>query len=324
MKLAHVCPEYTRSESENRHLQAYLYSLTTPNHHDKVHFGSDTENICIDTGASACISRIKANFVNLHPITNLTIKGIGTGLPIEGIGTLRWSIRDDSHNEIDLYVKDALYVPAAPMGLLCPQQIAQQTHHFGDGFNALSSHGILKFEGYTKMVAYDSKSRLPIMTTIDGVKAYSAITCTANTTLSKSQKLLLKWHQRLSHMHFSQIQELAQQGWLPKTLLGCDPPLCKSCQHGKAHRRPVASTSKSQPIDANDLHPGDCVSVDQIESSEPGYVDIYSGKPTAAKDHAASLYPDHASQFMFLKCHYSTGGAEAIQGKRCFDQLAST
>jgi hypothetical protein len=323
-QLHHVCPEWPRSESENRHLQAYLYSLTTPGNPAKVQFGSDTETICIDTGASACISRNKTNFLNLHSITNLTIKGIGTGLPIEGIGTLRWSIRDDANNEIDLYVKDALYVPAAPMGLLCPQQIAQQTGHSGDGFNALSPHGILTFEGYTKTIAYDTKSRLPIMNTIDGASAYSAITGPENTTLSKSQKLLLKWHQRLSHLHFGQIQDLARQGRLPKTLLGCDPPICKSCQYGKAHRRPVASAGKSQPIDANDLHPGDCVSVDQIESSEPGYVDIYSGKPTNAKYHAASLYTDHASRFMFLKCHYSTGSVEAIDGKRRFEQLAST
>jgi hypothetical protein len=93
---------------DNNRLWAYLYSLTTPDRQDSVHFGTDTEYICIDTGASACISKVRTNFINLHPVKNLNIKGIATGLPIEGIGTLRWSIRDDHNNKIDLYIKNSL------------------------------------------------------------------------------------------------------------------------------------------------------------------------------------------------------------------------
>ncbi len=322
--LAQCDPEHPRSDRDNLQLQAHLYSLTTPGSQDTIHFGADTESICIDTGASACISKIRSSFINLHPVSNIKIKGIGTGLPIGGIGTLRWSLRDDNNNDIDLFIKDALYVPDAPMGLLCPQQIAQQTGHPGDGFNALATHGILSFEGFTKSIMYDSKSRLPIMNTIDGISAYTAMPTPTTDTLSKPQRLLLKWHQRLSHMHFGIIQDLARQGRLPKALATCDAPLCKSCQYGKAHRRPVAPPGKARPIDSDNLQPGDCVSVDQLESSEPGYVDIYSGKPTTARYHAASLYTDHASRFMFIKCHYSTGGAEAIEGKRRFEQLAGT
>jgi hypothetical protein len=211
------------------------------------------------------------------------------------------------------------------MGLLCPQQIAQQTSKQGDGFNALAPVGILTFEGFTKTIPYDSKSRLPIFNTIDSIHAYSSIQHQEeNSSLSKNQRLLLRWHQRLSHMHFGLIQDLARSGRLPKALATCDPPLCKSCQFGKAHCRPVASPGKAQPIDSNNLNPGDCVSVDQIISSEPGYVDVFHGKPTTARYHAASLYTDHASRFMFLKCHYSTGGTEAVDGKRRFEQFASS
>jgi hypothetical protein len=38
--------------------------------------------------------------------------------------------------------------------------------------------------------------------------------------------------------------------------------------------------------------------------------------------YATSLYTDHASRDMFLKCHYSIGGAEAVEGQQCFKQLA--
>jgi hypothetical protein len=186
-----MSPECHRTRQENLHLQAYLYSLSTPGTNERIAFGTDIEPICIDTGASACISTVRTNFINLRPVTKLRINGIGTGLPIEGIGTLRWSIRDDNNTEIDLYIKDALYVPNAPMGLLCPQQIAQQTQHQGDGFNALSAHGILTFEGYTKTIPYDLKCRLPIMNTIDGIRAYTALQEADHPSLTKTQELLL-------------------------------------------------------------------------------------------------------------------------------------
>ncbi len=66
------------------------------------------------------------------------------------------------------------------------------------------------------------------------------------------------------------------------------------------------------------------MSVDQIESPSPGYVNTFQGKPTTARYHVASLYTDHASRFMYLKCHYSTGGAEAVEGKQRFEQFANT
>jgi len=78
------------------------------------------------------------------------------------------------------------------------------------------------------------------------------------------------------------------------------------------------------PIDSDDLHPGDKVSVDQIEFTTPGLVDVHKGKPSSAKYHAASIYVDHASQYTYIKCHYSTGATKAIEGKQCCEQLAAS
>jgi ATP-dependent 26S proteasome regulatory subunit len=83
---------------------------------------------------------------------------------------------------------------------------------------------------------------------------------------SHAQQLLLRWHNRLTHVSFSKLQELARQGRLPKQIATCEHPICSSCQMGKAHRPPVTYISKMQPIDAEDLQPGDRVSVDQMES----------------------------------------------------------
>jgi hypothetical protein len=40
-------------------------------------------------------------------------------LTAEGIRTLKWPIKDDNNNKIDLYVLNA------PMGLLCHKEVAQ-------------------------------------------------------------------------------------------------------------------------------------------------------------------------------------------------------
>jgi hypothetical protein len=247
-------------------------------------------------------------------VNNLNINGIGSGLPIEGIGVLKWSIRDDSGNEIDLFIKDALYVPSAPTGLLCPQQVAQQMGTAGDGFQALAHGGLFQFQGYRRMIPYKQHTRLPIFYTMECRQAIAnlALNAQLESAPSRTQQLLLRWHNRLSHMSFSKLQELARQGQLPKQIATCEHPLCSSCQMGKAHRRPVTHISKMRPIDAEELQPGDRVSVDQIESSTPGMVDSYSGKPTSARYHAALLYTDHASRYMYIKCHYSTGGVEAV------------
>ncbi len=96
--------------------------------------------------------------------------------------------------------------------------------------------------------------------------------------------------------------------------------MCHSC----AHRRASPSANEACHIDSGDLHPVDRLSIDQIESLTPGYIDTFKGKPTKAKYNAASVYVDHASRFTFIKCHFSTSGSKAVEGKRIFVQLAAS
>jgi len=52
-------------------------------------------------------------------------------------------------------------------------------------------------------------------------------------------------------------------------------------------------------INSEDLQPGDKVSIDQLESSTPGYVDTFKGKPMKA-----SIYVDYASQYLLLNVFF--------------------
>jgi hypothetical protein len=71
-------------------------------------FDTDSKRDCVDTGASACLAKNKKSFVQLQTISNVKINGIGSGLVVEGIGVLKWSLRDDKNNEIDMFIDDAL------------------------------------------------------------------------------------------------------------------------------------------------------------------------------------------------------------------------
>jgi hypothetical protein len=152
---------------DSNNLQAYLYTLSTPSQDCTMHFGSDHERFCIDTGASACISDRKENFIKLQPVDNIKINGVGRGLPVEGVGTLKWPNRDNNQNELDIYVHNA-------MGLLCPQQLAMQTQRPGHGFHALGHAGVLTVAGFSRTIPYDPRSCLPILHSIDRAQCYLA------------------------------------------------------------------------------------------------------------------------------------------------------
>jgi hypothetical protein len=71
-------------------------------------YAPGSQAICIDTGASACISNNKAAFISLTLTSEQTLQGIGSGLAIAGEGTLRWSINNDDGDAVILHVNDAL------------------------------------------------------------------------------------------------------------------------------------------------------------------------------------------------------------------------
>ena len=208
----------------------------------------------MDTGASATIDNDRSRFISLDLVENVQLNGIGSGLPVVGIGTIKWSVLSRDGYTVDIFIKDVLYVPDAPMCLLRPQQLARQTGKEGDGFNALGALGILQVDGHTFEIPYNASNNLPIFTANAGAtKALRALNAEFNElNLSKKQRKLLHTHQRLSHMSFDRIQQLAREGALPKDIANCEHPICPACQTGKGHRRAVVQRELA-PIDAGDI-----------------------------------------------------------------------
>ncbi len=312
-------------------------------------YAPGSKAICVDTGASSCISNDKNDFILLETVQNQTITGIGSGLTIAGHGTLRWKIKDDDGNTIILHVSNALYVPQVPMCLLCPQQIAQQTGKEHDGFRAEAKFGTLTYDGFVRTIPYNGRNGLPIIFTtgdqsamfspfqtenasphLPRTSAYAdsllstATAYTGELNLTRTQRLLLLVHASMAHLHLDEVQQLARAGFFGDSLRcigSCDKPLCHACCIGKPRQRSISTTGT--PLKAAHLKPGDCVSSDQLESNAPGRVAVWKGNISTSFYQACTFFIDHASNKVHITLNFSTGAEEAVESKRRFERMAS-
>jgi hypothetical protein len=74
--------------------------------------------ICIDMGASSCISNNKTDFIDITPSSHTILKGIVSSLSIEGIGLICWKITNNNGDKISLHIHEGHYVLSAPICLL--------------------------------------------------------------------------------------------------------------------------------------------------------------------------------------------------------------
>jgi len=305
-----------------------------------MNFSPGGQPICIDSGASCCISNNRKDFVSFSPSSNSVLNGIANGLQKEGTGTLYWKIFNDNGDEVMLHIHNSLYVPSLPMKLLSPQQICQQTNYPDDDFIVHASHGTLRFASHQRTIYYNPINNLPIFFTSSNpselsstssenssiTPATSALLRSANldtcSPLSGPQCHLLLKHQQLGQLHMACVQQLARDGIFGpsyKAIMHCDLPLCHACLQGKQHERAATPVTASGTIDTTHLVPGMCISGDQLESTMPGLVASFQGSLSAHSYPAGTLFIYHASRYFFFTRHHSTGAEEAVAAKHRFE-----
>lgn len=148
------------SSSTNDTKLAYRHAWQSKQqHHTKImNFTPGGRPLCIDTGASSCISILRSDFLDLTPMSDTVLNGISSGLSIEGIGILHLKITTDNNEDVELHVRNSPLVPSIPMCLIRTQFITQQTNSPFDGFHIKGSHGLFTFSGFTKMVHNNNKT----------------------------------------------------------------------------------------------------------------------------------------------------------------------
>ncbi len=212
---------------------------------------SSEKALCIDSGASCCISNDKLDFTTLTTTESSVLHGITSGLQIEGVDTIKWTLKDDSGHDITIFLPNSLYVPQAPMCLLSPQHMAQNTNSENDGFLCCGTSSVLTFSGFRRTILYNSTNNLPIIffasdshliTTPDSNSSAflssTSVSFNPPTNLTSAQRKLLHTHQKLGHLNFDMVQHLASSGALGSSFQSagnCPVPLCCACIHGKQH-----------------------------------------------------------------------------------------
>ena len=84
------------------------------------------------------------------------------------------------------------------------------------------------------------------------------------------QAELMRWHYRLGHLSFPKLKLLAQLGEIPKRLANVHPPKCAGCIFG-AMTKVAWKGKEDQRHIFIATKPGECVSVDQMISTQVGF-----------------------------------------------------
>lgn len=298
----------------------------------------DMYPIIIDTGASISLSPYASDFTtDLKPVQNMTIKGIASGLPVRGIGTLRYTITTDDGVSRMLLLQDCLYIPQCSIRLLCPRQIGLNTGHSTDGFNALSSEPILTIHGHPKTLKYDKISHLPLLFTTPGISTFMNYSChlthlkhdsstpvnLLNLTTKQCQKLYL--HEACAHEGFTNLNTWIKKGLfknVPRELANEPDPPCKICNFGKA--RQLTHKSHVGHISAQHTKPGASISTDQMEPGPPGYPFTTKGSPSKLRYKYVNFWVDHHSSYVYVTFHQTKEVSELIKSKEEFTTWAAS
>ena len=111
---------------------------------------------------------------------------------------------------------------------------------------------------------------------------------------------LLQWHYRLGHLPFDCIRQLAIKGQLPKRLLTCQTPFCATCQYGKMTKRPWRAKGDNKDTSKTATQPGKILSVDQLESTSPGFIAQLKGTLTQQRYKYVTVFVDQFSGYTFI------------------------
>ena len=305
--------------------------------------------VVIDTGASCSLTPNIQDFIGPLRPCGSRITGLDSTTTVAGIGTIQWTIQDAT-GTVKFIRCEAYYVPNATIRLFSPQQFFQERgggHLYSDKDRTL----LTLDDGATLEFPYDPGSRLPMMLTRDFIQeqdrvaglsmeecnfltsthAMPSLVDSTNLNMTSSQKELLLWHWKLGHANMRWIQALASVPILPtragSRMSSCERPLCTACQLSKQSRRTRAGTGKhasgtSQAIRGNSEAPGECVSLDQYQSSFPGRLAHTKGKePKKLQRTGGTIFVDNATGMVFIGHQVSLTVAETIKTKKQFEQF---
>jgi len=331
-------PDATAIPFSSKEKLVLLSAFQATYHDQPTPLTPDMVPVIIDTGASISLSPYDTDFIGkIHPVQDITLKGIASGLRVAGIGTLQYHFINDKNEKQTITLNRCLYVPQCTVRLLCPQQIGYATGCPSDGFNATSTNPILTVQGETTTLDYDSVSNLPLLYTTSGIKTFERYITNisrlktplvhpsyelSNLTTLQRRKLYL--HECCAHESFDNLNQWIQKGWfkdIPASLANIPDPQCITCNFGKARRK--SHNTNIGHISADHTQPGAGVSSDGMEAATPGRPFTTKGQPSNLRFRYASFWIDHMSSLVYVTFHPSKAVSELLRSKQEFKEWAS-
>jgi hypothetical protein len=136
----------------------------------------------------------------------------------------------------------------------------------------------------------------------------------------KAEKLM--WHCRLGHIPFQIINKMSVEGDLPRRLHKASDPKCPDCIYGQSTRRAWRTKEIVEQVGIllTINQPGDCISMDQMESPVPGLVAHTKGNPTRDRSNCATIFVDHYSDVTFVHLQSTLSGDVTVEAKEAFER----
>ena len=129
---------------------------------------------------------------------------------------------------------------------------------------------------------------------------------------------LIRWHHRLGHLSFKKLQLLAMMNLIPRELSKCKAPKCATCMYGKMTKKPWRTKGNQRKIRTATI-PGECVSVDQLQSSNQGFIAQLKGVLTKRRFKYATVFVDHFSRYKYVHLQSTLTSQDTLAAKRAFE-----
>ena len=154
-----------------------------------------------------------------------------------------------------------------------------------------------------------------------------------NPTVMDEQQEYMRWHYKLNHASQKVMTKLASKGMLPAYITrilntmdkqGRKGPICNDCYSASAARTPWRTKPSKQMKQSEDrrtkMLPGDVVSVDQLETSTPGFIGQITGILTRQRIVGSTIFVDEASDMGYVYHHLSMSSKETVKAKESFER----
>jgi hypothetical protein len=215
------------------------------------------------------------------------VDGIGSGIAIKGVGTFH--IRSRRSEEVSA---DDQTVKAKE-----PAENASSEH---PDMSKIGRAGPLTFDPCPDSTHVDQHIHVP----------------------SDKQAELMHWLYCLGHLSFTKLKALARIGEIPKHLANVLPPVCAGCAFGAMTRVPWRNNETTRTV-FKATKPGQCVSVDQMISTQVGFYAQLKGSLTKQQYRGATIFVDHFSGYKYIHLMTRLSSEETVAAQRAFKQNES-